>query len=119
MPTIPALPQANPDIPVVERLEDLWLLSKLQQEKKMKEQQQLQKQQKQPKQSQGPDKRVKQETDATAVTAEKITSSFVPSVEVVPHSGLPNPVGTCVAANTLPPVGVKSRSAQSVLYELD
>lgn len=32
--------QANPALPVVERLEDLWLLSKLQQERKAKEQQQ-------------------------------------------------------------------------------
>lgn len=34
--------QANPTLPVVERLEDLWLLTKLQQERKAKEQQQQQ-----------------------------------------------------------------------------
>jgi hypothetical protein len=34
--------QANPALPVVQRLEDMWLLSKLQQERKAKQQQQQQ-----------------------------------------------------------------------------
>jgi hypothetical protein len=37
--------QANPTLPVVQRLEDMWLLSKLQQERKAKQQQQQQQQQ--------------------------------------------------------------------------
>lgn len=48
--------QANPTLPVVERLEDLWLLSRLQQERKAKEQQQLagaQQQQQEPQKGQG------------------------------------------------------------------
>ncbi len=55
--------QAHPDVPVVDNLEDIWLVSKLQEERKAKQKQQERAQQLQQY------KQVIQHLEATAVTA--------------------------------------------------
>lgn len=64
--------QANPSLPVVERLEDLWLLSRLQQERKAQQQQQRTAQQQ-------PPMPVSRQAASTGSTKQ-------PSDDQVPHS---------------------------------
>lgn len=97
--------QANPSLPVVERLEDLWLLSRLQQERKAAQQQQQQQQEQAAKQLQHPGLQgaTHQQLQRPHTACDSASNSAAPgNVKVTAGAGVAQQAGTPVPLEQTP-----------------